>query len=106
MKDNKIFDRGRMEKALDSEVHTVPEGLSRDEVREFILNVGNNPLDELSNIDQELGLYEDELAPIDDAYLALLDNSIDKDIKLIPDDVRERVKSIREKARIAKESSN
>lgn len=66
----------------------------------------NNPLDELSTIDQELGLYEDELADIDSHYLVLLDNGIDKDIKLIPDDVWERVETIREKARIAKESSN
>lgn len=61
----------------------------------------SNPLDELSIIDQELGLY-DELATLDDAYLDLLDNGIDRDIKLIPDDVWERVKSIREKARIAR----
>lgn len=51
----------------------------------------NNPLDELSIIDQELGLYWIVLATIDD-----------KDIKLIPDDVWERVKTIREKARIAR----
>lgn len=61
-----------------------------------------NPLDELSVTDQELGLYEDELAIIDSDYLDLLDNGIDKDIKLISDDVWERVESIREKARIAR----
>lgn len=90
MKDNKIFDRERMEKALDSEVHIVPEGLSRDEIREFIIDKANNPLDELSNIGQELGLYWIVLA------------TTDEDIKLIPDDVWERVENIREKARIAR----
>jgi len=94
MTDNKIFDRERMEKALDSEVHIVPEGLSRDEIREFIIDKANNPLDELSNIDQELGLYWIVLA------------TTDEDIKIIPDDVWERVENIREKAKIAKESSN
>lgn len=49
-----------------------------------------NPLDELSSIDQELGLYWIVLA------------TTDEDIKLIPDDVWERVKAIREKARIAR----
>ena len=39
MTDNKIFDRDRMEKALSSQVHTIPEGLSREQVRDFIENV-------------------------------------------------------------------
>ena len=90
MKSNKIFNRERMEKALDSEVHIVPEGLSREEIRDFIIDKADNPLDELSNIDQELGLYWIVLA------------TTDEDIKLIPDDVWERVENIREKARIAR----
>lgn len=105
MKSNKIFNRERMEKALDSEVHIVPEGLSREEIRDFIIDKADNPLDELSNIDQELGLYG-ELATLDGEYLDLLDNGIDKNTKLIPDEVWERVENIREKVRIAKESSN
>ena len=72
----------------------------------MIMNEQDNPLDELSTIDQKLGLYGDGLADIDSHYLDLLDNGFDKDIKLIPDDVWERVGSIREKVRIAKESSN
>lgn len=85
MSDNKIFDRGRMEKVLNSEVHIVPEGLSRDEIREFIVNVGENALQE-------------DLSEIDSAYLDLLDNGIDKYVKLIPDEVWERAESFRKKA--------
>lgn len=35
---NKVFNKQRMEKALNSKVHTVPEGLSREELRQFILS--------------------------------------------------------------------
>lgn len=35
---NKVFNRKRMEKALNSKVHKVPEGLSREQLREFILS--------------------------------------------------------------------
>lgn len=93
MSGNKIFDRERMEKALNSEVHIVPEGLSRDEIREFIINVG------------EIYLQED-LSEIDSSYLDLLDNGIDKDVKLIPDEVCGRVDNLREKAVLAQNNKS
>jgi|TARA_A100001391_G_scaffold55983_1_gene34232 hypothetical protein len=93
MSDNKIFDRERMEKALNSEVHIVPEGLSRDELRKFIINVGESALQE-------------DLSEIDSAYLDLLDSGIDKDIKLIPDEVWERVESLRKKAVLAQNNKS
>ena len=38
---NKVFNRKRMEKALNSKIHKVPEGLSREQLREFILSKGS-----------------------------------------------------------------
>lgn len=93
MSDNKIFDRERMEKALNSEIHIVPEGLSRDELREFIINVNESA-------------SQEDLSEIDSAYLDLLDSGIDKDIKLIPDKVWERVESLRKKAVLAQNNKS
>lgn len=35
---DKVFDKQRMEKALNSKVHKVPEGLSCEELKKFILS--------------------------------------------------------------------
>lgn len=35
---NKVFNRKRMEKALSSKTYEVPKGLSREQLREFILS--------------------------------------------------------------------